>query len=144
MTIFASRARRLDRRVKELTQEKEELLKSSKVQSTTMESVKVQIETLLKVRLVRICVQTSFIQHFSFRPRQKSARRSKNSFLLPQFRPMTPIRVNGSLPGLLSRLLACPPLLSSGLPYGSRAHMGKTAMDFMDATTYNLGRQKSD
>jgi THO complex subunit 5 len=56
MTIFASRARRLDRRVKELTQEKEELLKSSKVQSTTMESVKVQIETLLKVRLVRICV----------------------------------------------------------------------------------------
>ena len=51
MTIFASRPRRLDRKVKELTQEKEELLKSSKVQSTTMESVKVQIETLLKVRL---------------------------------------------------------------------------------------------
>jgi len=39
---------RLDRRVKELTQEKEEFLKSSKVQSTTTESVKVQIETLLK------------------------------------------------------------------------------------------------
>ncbi|KAF8268233.1 Fms-interacting protein-domain-containing protein [Lactarius quietus] len=39
---------RLDRKVKELTQEKEELLKSSKVQSTTMDSVKVQIETLLK------------------------------------------------------------------------------------------------
>ncbi|KAH9006996.1 Fms-interacting protein-domain-containing protein [Lactarius hatsudake] len=39
---------RLDRKVKELTQEKEELLKSSKVQATTMEGVKVQIETLLK------------------------------------------------------------------------------------------------
>lgn len=51
MTIFASRPCRLDRRVKELTQEKEEFLKSSKVQSTTTESVKVQIETLLKVRL---------------------------------------------------------------------------------------------
>ena len=56
MTIFASRPRRLDRRVKELTQEKEELLKSSKVQSTTMESVKVQIETLLKVRPLFVSV----------------------------------------------------------------------------------------
>ena len=58
MTIFASRPHRLDRRVKELTQEKEELLKSSKVQSTTMESVKVQIETLLKVRLLFVSVWT--------------------------------------------------------------------------------------
>ncbi|KAH9966121.1 Fms-interacting protein-domain-containing protein [Russula dissimulans] len=39
---------RLDRRVKELTQEKEELLKNSKSQAATTESVKVQIETLLK------------------------------------------------------------------------------------------------
>lgn len=56
MTIFALRRRRLDRKVKELTQEKEELLKSSKVQSTTMDSVKVQIETLLKVRLFLVSV----------------------------------------------------------------------------------------
>ena len=49
--VFASRPRRLDRKVKELTQEKEELLKSSKTQATTMEGVKVQIETLLKVHL---------------------------------------------------------------------------------------------
>ncbi|KAI0307333.1 Fms-interacting protein-domain-containing protein [Multifurca ochricompacta] len=39
---------RLDRSVKQLAQEKEELLKTSKTQATTMESVKVQIETLLK------------------------------------------------------------------------------------------------
>jgi hypothetical protein len=41
---------RLDLRVKELAQEKEELLKTSHTQSATMESVKVQIEILLKVR----------------------------------------------------------------------------------------------
>lgn len=40
---------RLDRKVKELAQEKEELLKSSKSQAATTESVKMQIETLLKV-----------------------------------------------------------------------------------------------
>jgi len=39
---------RLDRKVKELAQEKEELLKSSKSQAATTENVKVQIETLLK------------------------------------------------------------------------------------------------
>ncbi|KAF8484939.1 Fms-interacting protein-domain-containing protein [Russula ochroleuca] len=39
---------RLDRRVKELAQEKEELLKTSKSQAATTENVKVQIETLLK------------------------------------------------------------------------------------------------
>ncbi|KAF8505597.1 hypothetical protein F5888DRAFT_1798593 [Russula emetica] len=39
---------RLDRKVKELAQEKEELLKSSKSQAATTESVKTQIETLLK------------------------------------------------------------------------------------------------
>ncbi len=42
---------RLDRKVKELAQEKEELLKTSKSQAATTESVKVQIETLLKVAL---------------------------------------------------------------------------------------------
>ncbi|KAI0269155.1 Fms-interacting protein-domain-containing protein [Gloeopeniophorella convolvens] len=39
---------RLSRKVKELTQEKEELLKTSKAQATTSENVKVQIEILLK------------------------------------------------------------------------------------------------
>jgi len=39
---------RLDQRAKELAQEKEELLKSSKSQAATTESVKLQIETLLK------------------------------------------------------------------------------------------------
>jgi sigma54-dependent transcription regulator len=42
---------RLDRKAKELAQEKEELLKTSKSQAATTESVKVQIETLLKVAL---------------------------------------------------------------------------------------------
>lgn len=42
---------RLDRRVKELAQEKEELLKTSKSQAATTEGVKMQIETLLKVPL---------------------------------------------------------------------------------------------
>jgi len=39
---------RLDRRAKELAQEKEDLLKATKSQAATTESVKVQIETLLK------------------------------------------------------------------------------------------------
>ena len=42
---------RLDRRVKELTQEKEDLLKTSKSQAATTENVKMQIETLLKVTI---------------------------------------------------------------------------------------------
>ena len=46
-----ARFARLDRKVKELAQEKEELLKSSKSQAATTESVKMQIETLLKVTL---------------------------------------------------------------------------------------------
>jgi THO complex subunit 5 len=49
---------RLDRRVKELAQEKEELLKTSKAQAATMESVKVQIEALLKVILASRRVRT--------------------------------------------------------------------------------------
>lgn len=40
---------RLDRKVKELAQEKEEVLKTSKSQAATTESVKTQIEALLKV-----------------------------------------------------------------------------------------------
>lgn len=40
---------RLDRKVKELGQEKEEVLKTSKSQAATTESVKTQIEALLKV-----------------------------------------------------------------------------------------------
>ncbi|KAI0254382.1 Fms-interacting protein-domain-containing protein [Lactifluus subvellereus] len=39
---------RLDRKVKALAQEKEEILKTSKAQAAIMESVKVQIEALLK------------------------------------------------------------------------------------------------
>ncbi|KAI0045290.1 hypothetical protein FA95DRAFT_1521558 [Auriscalpium vulgare] len=39
---------RLDRRVKELTQEKEELLKETKTKTATMESVKTQIDVLMK------------------------------------------------------------------------------------------------
>ena len=42
---------RLDRKVKELAQEKEDLLKTSKSQAATTENVKMQIETLLKVAL---------------------------------------------------------------------------------------------
>ena len=45
---------RLDRKAKELAQEKEELLKTSKSQASTTESVKVQIETLLKVVLTSL------------------------------------------------------------------------------------------
>ena len=47
---------RLDRKVKELAQEKEELLKSSKSQATTTESVKMQIEALWKVALAFLSV----------------------------------------------------------------------------------------
>jgi hypothetical protein len=42
---------RLDRKVKELAQEKEEVLKTSKSQAATTDSVKMQIEALLKVAL---------------------------------------------------------------------------------------------
>jgi len=45
---------RLDRKVKELAQEKEDLLKTSKSQAATTEGVKMQIETLLKVALALI------------------------------------------------------------------------------------------
>lgn len=43
---------RLDRRVKELTQQKEELLKESKANASTADSVKAQIDLLVKVRTV--------------------------------------------------------------------------------------------
>lgn len=46
---------RLDRRAKELAHEKEELLKETKVKAATMESVKVQIDTLMKVSLSPRC-----------------------------------------------------------------------------------------
>ena len=39
----------LDQRKKELLQEKEELLKESKSKVTTMDSIKVQVDTLMKV-----------------------------------------------------------------------------------------------
>lgn len=49
---------RLDRRVKELTQQKEELLKESKANAATADSVKAQIDLLVKVRTVTssVCV----------------------------------------------------------------------------------------
>ena len=52
---------RLDRRAKELAQEKEELLKTSKSQAATTESVKVQIETLLKVVLTSLARPSPFL-----------------------------------------------------------------------------------
>jgi len=52
---------RLDRRAKELAQEKEELLKTSKSQAATTESVKVQIETLLKVVPTSLSRSKSFL-----------------------------------------------------------------------------------
>ena len=48
----------LDQKRKDLIQEKEELLKDSKVKSTTLDSVKTQIELLVKVGL-------SFFTHFT-------------------------------------------------------------------------------
>ena len=54
---------RLDRKVKELAQEKEELLKSSKSQAATTENVKVQIETLLKVALAFLSCPKPLIHH---------------------------------------------------------------------------------
>jgi hypothetical protein len=45
---------RLDQKAKELAHEKEELLKTSKSQAATTESVKLQIETLLKVVLASL------------------------------------------------------------------------------------------
>jgi THO complex subunit 5 len=48
---------RLDRKVKELAQEKEDLLKNSKSQAATTESVKMQIEALLKVALFLSCLE---------------------------------------------------------------------------------------
>jgi len=52
---------RLDRKAKELAQEKEELLKISKSQATTTDSVKVQIETLLKVDLAPLSYSKPFL-----------------------------------------------------------------------------------
>lgn len=52
---------RLDRRAKELAREKEELLKATKSQAATTESVKVQIETLLKVDLTSLSHSKHFL-----------------------------------------------------------------------------------
>jgi hypothetical protein len=80
MLIFTPLAR-LDRKVKELAQEKEELLKNTKVQAATMESVKVQIEALLKVVPHLPSASDPLLIHDrSPRPRPKSARRSRSSF----------------------------------------------------------------
>jgi THO complex subunit 5 len=46
---------RLDQKRKELTAQKEELLKHSKLKLATVESVKTQIESLMKVRTVLSC-----------------------------------------------------------------------------------------
>jgi len=52
---------RLDRKAKELAQEKEDLLKATKSQAATTESVKVQIETLLKVDLTSLSHSNPFL-----------------------------------------------------------------------------------
>ena len=53
---------RLDRKVKELAQEKEEVLKTSKSQAATTESVKTQIEALLKVAIAfSLAPKTSYL-----------------------------------------------------------------------------------
>jgi len=43
---------RLDQNRKDLTAQKEELLKQSKLKLATVESVKIQIESLMKVRII--------------------------------------------------------------------------------------------
>lgn len=88
---------RLDRKVKELAQEKEDLLKSSKSQAATTESVKLQIEALLKVALAFLsCPEYPLsVTVLPPRPRQKSARKSRSLFLLLQIYPMKhPCQVN--------------------------------------------------
>ena len=88
---------RLDRKVKELAQEKEDLLKSSKSQAATTESVKLQIEALLKVALAFLsCPKCPLsVTVHPPRPRQKSARKSRSLFLPLQTHPMKhPCRVN--------------------------------------------------
>jgi hypothetical protein len=103
---------RLDRRVKELAQEKEELLKSSKSQAATTESVKTQIETLLKVAIAFLSYPEYALSVITPRPRQKSARKSTNLFLLLQTYPMThPCRVNILILGVLSHTLRIFPIL---------------------------------
>ena len=51
MNAFRHFSFSLDQKQKDLIQEKEELLKDSKVKSTTLDSVKTQIELLVKVEL---------------------------------------------------------------------------------------------
>jgi|SRR6267142_2055679 len=81
---------RLDQRAKELAQEKEELLRSSKSQAATTESVKLQIETLLKVVFASLSRPKHLFLNdmiIHFRLRQKSARRSRSSSRLLRTHP---------------------------------------------------------
>jgi hypothetical protein len=106
---------RLDRKVKELAQEKEELLKTSKFQAATTENVKVQIETLLKVALPFLSVRNRLIHP---RPRQKSERRSKSLYPPLRTHPETrPCRVNIPILGVLSHIFRILPILSCYPPH---------------------------
>ena len=69
---------RLDQKRKELTLRKEGLLKESKAQTTTMDSVKTQIDVLMKVGTLAHRTSILFVT-ILFRPRPKSKRKSTNS-----------------------------------------------------------------
>lgn len=133
---------RLDRKVKELAQEKEEVIKTSKSQAATTESVKMQIEALLKVSLrLTFLSQKPLICNCPPRPRQKSARRSRSLFLILQTHPMRhPCRVNIPILGVFSHTFRIFPILYRPL-WGSITNYMQTVMNLMD-TKYNLRRRE--
>lgn len=50
---------RLDLRKKELTQQKEDLLKQGKAKAVTLDSVKSQIDLLMKVGFMLVCLKNT-------------------------------------------------------------------------------------
>jgi hypothetical protein len=131
---------RLDRKVKELAQEKEELLKTSKSQAATTENVKVQIETLLKVALPFLPVRNLLIH--LLRPRQKSERRSRSlSLPLRTHHETRPCRVNIPILGVLPHAFRIFPTLSYHPLWGSITNCTRTLMNLMD-TKYNFRRKE--
>lgn len=134
MLTFSQLAR-LDRKVKELAQEKEELLKTSKSQSTTIENVKVQVDTLLKVANVPFPYPNP--SYPVVRP-DCIGNRQEGRGAHSSFHELTPRHVSFELTfrSLVSLFHTFCSLLYRP-PWGSTNQRTQTMMNLIDAT-YNL------
>jgi hypothetical protein len=87
MHFFLDFTCRLDLKKKELMQQKEDLLAQSKNKNTTLDSVKLQIDTLVKVRGLSAALHV--LNPVFLRQLQRSKKRSTNLCYLYRIRTMT-------------------------------------------------------